>query len=379
MLKTAAEKCQEPNFPLPKARKSRRGLLTHDPEQAFFSLTDYGSSLKHRTIFYFDARGTGNQSTAAGMASPKLRVCELFFSAIPREYATLPPPSNNDSTMLSYRHAFHAGNHADVLKHFVLVQLCRHLGQKDKPFWVIDTHAGAGLYELDTGYATQLKEYADGIGRLWTRQDLPAELADYVDQVRACNPDDSLRFYPGSPWLALQTLRPQDRLRLFELHSSDSKILQDNFQDQGRQVSVTTGNGYNALKALLPPPPRRALVLIDPPYETRDDYSNVISALREGLTRFATGTYAVWYPQLARQEARQLPDKLKHLPIRNWLHVTLTVHTPSADGFGMHGSGMFIINPPWTLHQTLEGIMPYLVRVLGQDAGAGFTLSREAD
>ena len=286
--------------------------------------------------------------------------------------------------MLSYRHAFHAGNHADVLKHFVLIQLSRYLGQKDKPFWIIDTHAGAGLYELDTGYATQLKEYEGGIGKLWSRQDLPDALADYVDLVRACNPDathapDTLHFYPGSPWLALQTLRPQDRLRLFELHSSDSKILQDNFSDQGRRVSITTGNGYDALKALLPPPPRRALVLIDPPYETRDDYTNVIAALNEGLARFATGTYAVWYPQLARLEARQLPDKLKRLPIRNWLHVTLTVHTPSADGFGMHGSGMFIINPPWTLHKTLAEVMPYLVETLGQDTGAGYTLDAQAD
>ncbi len=279
--------------------------------------------------------------------------------------------------MLSYRHAFHAGNHADVLKHFLLIQLSRYLGQKDKPFWIIDTHAGAGLYELDTGYATKLKEYENGIGKLWARQDLPATLADYVDRVRACNPDGNLRFYPGSPWLAQQTLRPQDRLRLFELHSSDSKILQENFGTLGRQVSIATANGFDALKTLLPPPPRRALVLIDPPYETRDDYPNVIAALQDGLARFATGTYAVWYPQLARLDAQQLPDKLKCLPLKNWLHVALTVRTPSADGFGMHGSGMFVINPPWTLHQTLADIMPYLVQVLGQDAGAGFTLEQE--
>ncbi|MBT9569394.1 MAG: 23S rRNA (adenine(2030)-N(6))-methyltransferase RlmJ [Thiobacillus sp.] len=281
--------------------------------------------------------------------------------------------------MLSYRHAFHAGNHADVLKHFLLVQLSRYLGQKDKPYWIIDTHAGAGLYELDAGYATRLKEYENGIGRLWVRQDLPDAIVDYVDLVRACNPDarpstETPRFYPGSPWLALQTLRPQDRLRLYELHSSDSKILQDNFRDQDRRVSVATSSGYDALKALLPPPPRRALVLIDPPYETRDDYANVIRAMNEGLTRFPTGTYAIWYPQLARPESRQLPDKLKRLPIENWLDVTLTVQTPSTEGFGMHGSGMFIVNPPWTLQATLETVMPYLARVLGQDQGAGFTL-----
>lgn len=280
--------------------------------------------------------------------------------------------------MLSYRHAFHAGNHADVLKHLLLIQLSRYLGQKDKPFWIIDTHAGAGLYALDTGYATQLKEFESGIGRLWARKDLPQALAEYVELVRAVNPGGTLRFYPGSPWLALQTLRPQDRLRLFELHSSDSRILQENFSAHARQVTIATANGFDALKALLPPPPRRALVLIDPSYETRDDYPHVIAALKDGLARFATGTYAIWYPQLSRPEARQLPEKLKRLPVKSWLHVALTVHSPSPDGIGMHGSGMFIINPPWTLHKTLAEIMPYLVQTLGQDAGACFTLEQEA-
>jgi 23S rRNA (adenine2030-N6)-methyltransferase len=279
--------------------------------------------------------------------------------------------------MLSYRHAFHAGNHADVLKHLVLVQLDRYLGQKDKPFWVIDTHAGAGLYALDTGYATQLKEFDSGIGRLWARKDLPAPLAEYVDLVRAVNPGGALRFYPGSPWLALQTIRPQDRLRLFELHSSDSRILQENFADHARRVTVTTADGFDALKALLPPPPRRALVLIDPSYEMREDYQHVVAALKDGLTRFATGTFAVWYPQLARPEARQLPEKLKRLPVKSWLNVSLSVHAPSSDGFGMHGSGMFVINPPWTLHKTLADVLPYLVKVLGQDAGASFVLEQE--
>ncbi len=279
--------------------------------------------------------------------------------------------------MLSYRHAFHAGNHADVLKHLLLIQLSRYLGQKDKPFWIIDTHAGAGLYALDSGYATQLKEFESGIGKLWKRHDLPAALAEYVELVRGVNPDGMLRFYPGSPWLALQTLRSQDRLRLYELHSSDSRILQENFKVHAKRVTITTANGFDALKALLPPPPRRALVLIDPSYETRDDYLHVIAALKDGLARFPTGTYAAWYPQLSRPEARQLPGKLKHLPVKSWLNVALTVHTPSPDGIGMHGSGMFIINPPWTLHKTLSDIMPYLVQALGRDAGACFTLEQE--
>jgi len=279
--------------------------------------------------------------------------------------------------MLSYRHAFHAGNHADVLKHLVLVQLNRYLGQKDKPFWVIDTHAGAGLYALDTGYATQLKEFESGIGKLWARKDLPAPVAEYVELVRAINPDGKLRFYPGSPWLAFKTMRPQDSLRLFELHSSDSRILQDNFSDHARRVTISSANGFDALKALLPPPPRRALVLIDPSYEMREDYQLVITALKDGLTRFANGTYAIWYPQLAKVEARQLPEKLKRLPVKSWLNVSLSVHAPTSDGFGMHGSGMFIVNPPWTLHKTLAEIMPWLVQVLGQDAGASFVLEQE--
>jgi 23S rRNA (adenine2030-N6)-methyltransferase len=276
--------------------------------------------------------------------------------------------------MLSYRHAFHAGNHADVLKHFIEVQLLRYLAQKDKPFWYIDTHAGAGCYALDTGYATQNAEYESGIARLWQRDDMPAALAEYVSLVKRLNPDGQMNLYPGSPLIALELLREQDRLRLFELHPSDSEILDENFAAYGSKVLIQTADGFGALKALLPPPPRRALVLIDPPYEDKQDYQRVVSALREGLKRFSNGLYAVWYPQLQRAEARQLPDQLKQLPVKSWLHVALSVQSPSADGFGMHGSGMFILNPPWLLNGILEEVMPYLVKVLGQDNGAGFEL-----
>ena len=156
--------------------------------------------------------------------------------------------------MLSYRHAFHAGNHADVLKHLVLVQLTQYLGQKEKPFWYIDTHSGAGAYALDSGYAAKLAEYKDGIGRLWVRNDLPRVLADYVGLVRRLNPDRRLLVYPGSPYFALWTLREQDRLRLFELHSKDARLLQENFKDAGKQVIVEPTDGFAGLKALLPPP-----------------------------------------------------------------------------------------------------------------------------
>lgn len=276
--------------------------------------------------------------------------------------------------MLSYRHAFHAGNHADVLKHFVEVQLLRYLMQKDKPFWYIDTHAGAGCYALDSGYATQNAEYESGIARLWQRDDLPAPLAEYVALVKRINPDGQMKLYPGSPLVALELLREQDKMRLFELHPTDSELLQQNFAGHGAQVLMQTADGFGALKALLPPPPRRALVLIDPPYEDKQDYQRVVTALREGLKRFANGVYAVWYPQLQRAEARELPERLKQLPVKSWLHVALSVQAPSADGFGMHGSGMFVLNPPWLLHGVLQQVMPYLVRHLGQDEHAAYTL-----
>lgn len=276
--------------------------------------------------------------------------------------------------MLSYRHGYHAGNHADVLKHFVLVQLLRHLTQKEKPLWVVDTHAGAGLYSLEAAYATKRSEFATGIGRLWSLPDLPPTLADYVDQVRRVNPDGALRVYPGSPQIALQLLRPHDRLRCFELHSSDSKALQQHFAAAGRQVGIVAGDGLTGMKSLLPPPSRRGLVLIDPSYEVKTDYRTVRSALRDALERFATGTYAVWYPQLQRREAQELPRELRKLAPGDWLDVSLTVQTPSADGFGMHGSGLFVFNPPWKLETDLRAALPLLARVLALDGGARFSL-----
>jgi 23S rRNA (adenine2030-N6)-methyltransferase len=275
--------------------------------------------------------------------------------------------------MLSYRHAFHAGNHADILKHCILLQLLRYLNQKDKPYWYIDTHAGAGRYKLDSEHATKNAEFETGIGRLWHRSDLPAALADYLGLVRGMNTDGRLRNFPGSPWLASLAMRADDRLRLFELHSTDIRLLVKTFADQERRVACQQADGFLEIKSVLPPPPRRGLVLIDPAYEDKRDYLRVVAALKEGISRFATGTFAVWYPQLQRGDARQLPEKLKKLPVK-WLHAKLTVMSPSADGFGMHGSGMFIVNPPWTLADTLAEVLPYLVRILASDDGAGYAL-----
>ena len=279
--------------------------------------------------------------------------------------------------MLAYRHAFHAGNHADVLKHLIEVQLLRHLAQKEKVFWYIDTHAGAGCYALDSGFATQNAEYESGIGRLWDRADLPASVEQYLELVRRINPDGQLRRYPGSPLIALGLMRKQDRMRLFELHPADSETLRHDFAGHGANVLVRADDGFDAMKSLLPPPPRRALVLIDPPYEAKQDYGRVTAALREGLRRFENGIYAVWYPQLQRADAQHLPEQLKQVSARSWLNVTLTVQAPSVDGFGMHGSGMFIINPPWLLENVLRDTMPYLVKVLGKAGEGCFSLEFE--
>lgn len=280
--------------------------------------------------------------------------------------------------MLSYRHAYHAGNHADVLKHLILLQIAQYMGEKPAPFWIVDTHAGAGRYALDSTHASKLAEWRDGVGRLWDASSLPAAAVDYLDFIKMLNPDGQLKHYPGSPWLARQLLRESDRLRLYEMHSTDSKLLIECFKGSGRQVTITEGDGFAGLKAVLPPPPRRGLVLIDPSYETRGDYTAVIKALQEALKRFATGTYALWYPMLPKLESRELPDRLKRLGAKDWLHATLEVRAPSSDGFGMHGSGMFIINPPWTLEKTLHESLPALSSLLAQGPGAKYTLESQS-
>ena len=277
--------------------------------------------------------------------------------------------------MLAYRHAFHAGNHADVLKHLVLVLVLRHLASKEKGFRFVDTHGGAGGYSLLGRYASKNAEHARGIGRLWTRTDLPPALADYVALVREFNPDGTLAQYPGSPSIALMLLRAQDELRAFELHPTEQKILRATLAGNPR-ATVYDGDGFVGLRAQLPPPSRRGAVLIDPSYEGNGDYGKVVSALREAVERFAEGTYLVWYPQVTKLEAAQLPRRLAALAPKGWLHARLTVQEPDAQGFGLAGSGVFVLNPPHTLHATLAKTLPYLVDVLGQHAGANFMIDR---
>jgi len=262
------------------------------------------------------------------------------------------------------------------------------MNQKDAAYTYIDTHSGAGVYALDSYQSAKNAEFDTGIGPLWNATEVPAPLQEYLDLVKGMNPSGKMRYYPGSPYVAEQMAREQDRLRLFELHPADCKILADNFRkldahkaeqgerSRGRRVLIEHSDGFASMKSLLPPPSRRALVLIDPPYEVKDDYKRVRDALDEALGRFPAGVFAVWYPVLQRMESRQFADRLKRLPAKEWLNVTLTIQTPTPDGTGLHSSGMFILNPPYTLEPMLREVMPYLVRVLGKDAGARFVIEK---
>lgn len=269
--------------------------------------------------------------------------------------------------MLSYRHAFHAGNHADVLKHWIFCLVLDYFNQKDKPYWVIDTHAGAGLYRLDSGVANKTAEYVGGIQRLQQSQ-APEAFHIYLEAVAAANQHQQ-RLYPGSPWLASHLINPVDKLRLFELHPADAVLLEQQFSSQKRQIAIQQKDGFEGIKACLPPPTKRGIVLIDPPYEVKDDYTRVVDSVKDSLKRFATGTYLIWYPRLQRPEPQQMIDKLRRLET-DFLHVSLDVEKPSADGFGMYGSGMWVINPPWTLRQSVEPHLPWLTQTLAQDQNA---------
>jgi 23S rRNA (adenine2030-N6)-methyltransferase len=279
--------------------------------------------------------------------------------------------------MLAYRHAFHAGNHADVLKHTVLTLVLRYMNQKAKPYRLVDTHAGAGGYSLEGRHALKKGEFTHGVAPLWKRDDLPPAVADYVALVRQFNPDGMLEQYPGSPAFAQMLLRPQDQLRLFELHPTDHRILAS-YLGEARGAEVYDTDGFDGLKGQVPPSSRRAVVLMDPSYEGHGDYSRVIVSLREAIARFADGVYLVWYPQVSKLEAAQLPKRLEALAPKGWLHARLTVQQPDQQGFGLAGSGMFVINPPFTLHDELLGVLPYLTEVLGQYDGANYLLEQRA-
>lgn len=294
-------------------------------------------------------------------------------------------------TMFSYRHSFHAGNHADVLKHLILISCLRYLtSAKETPLRLIDIQAGAGLYRLDGENHTH-NEAAEGILPLWQRHVVgsavinatPAALKDYLDLLLHFNPDGVLRKYPGSPFIAATFMRSQDHLHLFELHPTDSRLLANNVDNlpNAKHVQVVRNNGFTGLKALLPPPSRRGLVLIDPSYELKTDYAQVTACIQDALQRFATGCYLIWYPIIPRPQAHELPRRLKTLAqqaSKKWLHATLSIGKDGARADhphqGLRASGMVVINPPFVLHNQLQEALPALQQSLPQGVGCGWHL-----
>jgi 23S rRNA (adenine2030-N6)-methyltransferase len=283
--------------------------------------------------------------------------------------------------MFSYRHAFHAGSHADILKHLILIHLVEYLQEKPGALTIVDTHAGAGIYSLVDGFATVSKEADEGIYRLAKfakNNPLGPGVAQYLECIRAENSADEITIYPGSPFILARLLRPQDRLKLFELHPKEIDILRHNMSElkQAKQIDIYAEDSFARLKGLVPPPSRRGLVLIDPSYEDKQDYRYLETAMEEALHRFATGCYAIWYPVLSRRESAALPDRMKKIATahkRSWLHAELRVENAPKER-RLQASGMFIINPPWTLEKQLAESLPILIKALGQDSGAGFVL-----
>jgi 23S rRNA (adenine2030-N6)-methyltransferase len=274
--------------------------------------------------------------------------------------------------MLSYRHAFHAGNFADVLKHVVLIEILAYLTQKEKPFCIVDTHAGAGKYALDGDFALKTREFDTGISKLFGRDDLPESVSNYVELQKRFNSTIQFKTYAGSPLLIKQLLRPKDRLCLFELHMNEFEILKVNMKIDKR-VTLEKADGLKNALALLPPVERRGLVLIDPSYEMKSDYSDVVKTLIQMHKRFATGTYALWYPVIERGRNEALENAFKKSGITNVQLFELGIASDNS-GRGMNASGMIIINSPWNLADKMKTILPYLARVLGENDAGSFRI-----
>jgi len=268
--------------------------------------------------------------------------------------------------LLSYRHSFHAGNFADVLKHIVLIEILQHLGKKEKAFDYIDTHAGAGLYHLASSHADKLQEYRSGIGKL-DAAEWP-ELAAYFAVIDAVNAGNSLEYYPGSPFIALHCMRRQDRAWLYELHPEDAGLLLQNTQ-KVKRARVMREDGLKGLLSLLPPVSRRGLVLIDPSYEIKTDYDLVFQTVEKAYAKFPTGTYAIWYPVVERSRIIRLEKQFIKSGIKNIQRFELAI-TADSDERGMTASGMMVINPPWSLMNTMGQLLPKLVNSLTADNSA---------
>ena len=277
---------------------------------------------------------------------------------------------------MNYRHHFHAGNFADVMKHALLGRLLTALQRKEKGFLYLDTHAGRGGYDLTVAAQgdtlARQPEYPQGIGRLWARPDLPEGLAEYVALVRKFAeqkgaPDDTLRYYPGSPWIAQLLARPQDRLVFCEKQPDERERLDLEFGRAAR-VQVSALDGYGAPRALLPPPERRALVLIDPPFEAQDEFARVARAVAEGLRRLPSAVYAIWYPLTERALVDAFFAELLALPLPPTLELELTV-AGEQSALKMKGCGLVVINPPWQFDGEARRMLDWLAGALAQEPG----------
>ena len=270
---------------------------------------------------------------------------------------------------MNYRHAFHAGNHADVLKHVVLLGVLEALERKQAPFFVLDTHAGRGQYLLQGEQSDRTGEARGGIFRLFVLRGLPPLVQHYLRRVQADNPVGALVNYPGSPLLAAQAMRAQDRLVACELQPDEARALGHLFERDAR-VQVLARDGYGAVKALLPPKERRGVVLIDPPYEAQDDeFPRILESLRDGLERWPTGIFAVWYPIKRRRSVLPFLRKAAALPVKSSLVAEVMVR-PDDSPLRLNGSGMLVLNPPWKLDLALAQALPELAKLMGEDGAS---------
>lgn len=268
--------------------------------------------------------------------------------------------------MLSYRHSFHAGNFADVLKHVVLVELLKHMVKKDKPFEYIDTHSGAGFYNLESKYAKKLSEHDNGIGKLKSEQ--WPELAEYFKILEDFNRASDFKCYPGSPLIAAKFLRPKDKAWLYELHHADFALLETNI-GTNRRIKSFCQDGLKGALAHVPPVSRRAVVLMDPSYEVKSDYDAVFKTIEAAHKKFSTGIYALWYPVVDRQKIDRLESKFVRSGIKDIQRFELGLSADTREP-GMTASGMLVINPPWGLRDTMSKVLPRLVEALADDSAA---------
>lgn len=268
---------------------------------------------------------------------------------------------------MNYRHAFHAGNHADVFKHIVLSHLISLLTQKDTPFAYIDTHAGIGLYDLQASEANRTGEWLEGIKLLFDKSDIPSQIIPYMNIIKSINEPNNLRYYPGSPKIAEQLMRQQDHIILNEKHPEDALLLKQNFKHI-RDITIHSQNGWLLPKAILPTKEKRILILIDPPFEQENELDLCVKSLTDAITRMRQAIVTIWYPIKDQKSLNSFYNKLKKSNAPKLLKAELMIN-PADNNLGLNGSGMIIANPPWKLESELQSFLPYLVNTLTKGKG----------